>query len=70
MKTTEEILLDKLNQMISLLTEIKETNRQMRNYQLYQEHHVHVIKPLTKAEQKKSDPENLDRLKSILKRQD
>ena len=69
MKTTEEILLDKLNQMISLLTEIKETNRQMRNYQLYQEHHVHVVK-LDENKIVEKATENVDRLKSILKRQD
>ena len=35
MKTIEEILIEQNRQIIDLLTEIKETNRQLRNHHIY-----------------------------------
>ena len=71
MKTTEEILIEQNRQIIDLLTEIKETNRQMRNYHIYHgPKPVYVEhKPIVPDYQKEyAEAKANDKIRDMLKR--
>ena len=65
MKSTEEILIQQNREMIQLLTEIKETNRQMRNHLIY---HCDFPQKANRLMEVVKHSKSHDNLKSILKR--